>query len=694
MVTDLDTFIQESLLDIGHVLGVHRVYVFTHTGHHWKNAFSWIDSSLPPFEDLLEGSKLEDVLYQDGMVSTLEAGSPYIIESTNTFPSEEGKATLRGQSIEGLIMVPLFSHGKFTAFLGVDQCTQVEQWVQHTLSTVITLGHLVNNAINYFNSIYFLKKKEEETQELLDVLPLPMYISNPEKHEILCCNKIMCDYVGDQKPLHKKCYEVIFNFDSPCEFCKIDILPPPGQVHIWDLHSDHLQADFKVIDCFIAWEDVPKAKLVIALDIGDSLRLQREQVLERESSKAKSRFLANMSHELRTPLNGIIGMTNLAIQDNKDPKLDDYLDKIHFSSKKLLDIINNILDFSKLEAGKLELEYHPFSPKEVCENLAQSYQEQAKAKGITLRSFVDANVPPILLGDSLRFSQILQHFIKNALTFTEEGGVHFSLYTATSKKSTNKQLLRLIVQDSGIGMSEQEASHLFEFFTQADSSNTRRYGGTGLGLAIVNHLIALMGGEISVQSSVGKGTTFTCHIPFVLPQENTANDSEENFTEHGVTTSNSKQSNTALQKQDAHVSSASDQAPLPLLPEGLRVLLTEDNEINSLIAFEILSRLGCQVDCARDGLEALEYIEKNAYDIILMDVQMPRMNGLEAAERIRQDTRFDTVPIVALTAHILSEEIEKCYAAGMQSHVLKPISPEALQKALAQCTLKNFVFSR
>ncbi len=659
---DLNTFIEESLADVGRMLNVHRSYIFKKVQDNWELTLSWVAPTTPPFVNFVGGESPQKVFEEDNMFGFLEAGKPYIINSIDTFSNKAGAETLKKVHIVSLIIVPLFSDGKLVALFGVDQCSHVENWVQKNLNAVITVGHLLNNALNYFNSLDFLKKREEETQELLDALPFPIYISNPQTYEMLCCNKMTCDHVGDSNPLYKKCYKVIFNYDSPCEFCKTSCLSPNSEPFIWDLTIDHLQADFKVIDSFIQWHDVEQAKLTIALDIADSLRLQREQVLERESSKAKSRFLANMSHELRTPLNGIIGMTNLAIQDNENPKISDYLDKIQFSSKNLLTIINNILDFSKMEAGKLELEHHIFSPGEVCKNTVEDYREHAKSKGISLKYFIDANTPSALLGDSLRFSQILLHLIKNAIAFTEEGGVCISLYTATKNSENNKQLLRLIIQDSGIGMTEQETKQLFYFFTQADSSSTRRHGGTGLGLAIVDHLITLMGGEISVESTVGKGTTFTCHIPFVLPQSDDA---------------------LLFTAQEEHN-----------LPQGLRILLTEDNEINSLIAYEILTRLGCVVDCAHDGIQALEYLEKKSYDLVFMDVQMPHMNGIEATEHIRKDARFDTLPIVALTAHILTEEIDKCYASGMQSHVLKPISTQTLTKALTEFAQKNFTFSR
>ncbi len=661
-----DAFFLNTLTEVGNALHVHRVYVFSFDGKDWGNTFSWVDPRLPPFEDLLEGSSLQDALNADGMFTALTAGSPYIIESVEKFKDQSARASLEQERIASLIIIPLFSAGKLSAFFGADQCFGIEEygilhdWAHDTLSSMDTIGHILNSAIHYYASLNLLAQREKEAQELFDLLPFPMYITDPRSYEILAYNQAVEDYVKQSDLLGKKCHQTFLGNDEPCPFCIADHLVPGGEARTWDLHYQDM-FDFKITDCCIPWGDLDIARLSIVVDITDSLRMQREQVLDRESSLAKSRFLANMSHELRTPLNGIIGMTHLAIQNNTDAKVGDYLEKTKDSSKNLLEVINNILDFSKLEAGKLELEQYPFAPKEACDIVAERLTEDAQLKGLTLTYSLDEHVAPTLVGDVLRFSQIMYHLVRNALKFTEKGSIHFAITVEENNTQENTQTLCLKVTDTGIGMSDETLKELFTEFTQADTSNSRRYGGTGLGLAIVESLLELMHGRITVTSELGKGTTFACSIPFITA-ESMPSSQEDDTVDVDLT--------------------------------GCSVLLAEDNEINTIIATEILTQMGCRVDCAQDGYEVLQKLEQSTYNIILMDVQMPNMDGIEATKQIRKNTKYDNLPIVALTAHILTEEINKCYAAGMQSHVVKPISNKALYRAIAKYTQQSFTYTQ
>ncbi len=670
---DLPSFLQSTLTEVGNALHVHRVYVFSLNNTRWENTFSWVDPRLPPFEDLLEdeeeGMTLQDALYEDGMFTSFSVGKPYVLKSVETFENPSARATLERAYIESMIIVPLFSEGELSAFLGVDQCSGLEEygiidnWAENTVSSMVTLGHLLNNAIHYFSSLQQLKKIEEETQGLFDMLPFPMYVTDPKTYEILSYNASLSEYIDTTDILHKKCYERIIGTNEPCFFCKTEHLVPGSAPYEYDLLGIKDNLDFKVIDTCIPWGDLDAARFTIALDITDSLRLQREEVLDRESTQAKSRFLANMSHELRTPLNGIIGMTNLAMQYNDDAKVGDYLEKVKVSSKNLLETINDILDFSKLEAGKLELEQRSFSPREVFQDIEKSLQEEAQLKGLNISYAVSGNVSAYLVGDAFRFSQIVDNLVRNSIKFSEQGSVSVALSVQSRDAKASIEELCLVVQDTGIGMTEETLKDLFTKFSQADTSSTRRYGGTGLGLSIVSSLLTLMCGRIEVQSTEGQGTICTCYIPFKTSEQ-----------------------------VEAPLGNLEDL--LNVNVEGTNILLAEDDEINTIIACEILKQMGCHVDCAQDGYEVLRKLKEAQYDLVLMDVQMPHMDGIEASQCIRQNTSFDSLPIVALTAHILTEEIDKCYAAGMQWHLQKPISGKSLYQAVAKYGKGNFLYAR
>lgn len=375
------------------------------------------------------------------------------------------------------------------------------------------------------------------------------------------------------------------------------------------------------------------------------------------ANQAKSNFLANMSHEIRTPMNAILGMANLALDANPDKHQRRYLNRIDTAATSLLRIINDILDFSKIEAGKLEMEKIGFELANVTENITSIAGAKAKQKGLNLNIHIDKNIPPVLVGDPLRLNQVLLNLVNNAIKFTEAGSVEVRIKL---KENTEEKIELLChVRDTGIGLSDEQQSYLFEPFIQADGSTTRQYGGTGLGLTICKHLVTLMGGHIAVESIPDAGSTFYFNAWFEIGTQE------------------------MLPKRD-DLESTVNLDVLRAKIRGARILLVEDNDINQELAAELLTKAGIQIDIANDGQEAVNMLtDKHGYDGVLMDIQMPVMGGYEATDIIRHKKNMLDLPVIAMTANAMQGDREKCIAAGMNDYISKPINQNELFSVMA-----------
>ncbi|WP_051258069.1 ATP-binding protein [Desulfovibrio cuneatus] len=412
--------------------------------------------------------------------------------------------------------------------------------------------------------------------------------------------------------------------------------------------------------------DRPNAPLVLSYIRDLRIQKRNEKTLRQakdeaeKAAQAKSDFLARMSHEIRTPMNGVLGLTHLAMSKSPQPEQLQFLTKIQASAKILLGVINDILDFSKIEGGKLTLDAAPFSFHAMTHTVQDLFQSQAEHKGLRLLIEADAQVPDMLKGDSLRLSQVMLNLCGNAIKFTEKGTVALRIHQ--EKETEHNVRLRFEVSDTGVGMTQEQLSRLFQPFAQADVSTTRKYGGTGLGLVISKLLVELMGGSIQVESAPGRGSTFY-------------------FT---LTLAKASQEEIAHEKLPAQLQDNSSLA-------GLRILLAEDNEINQEIAVALLEDLGITVLVAGNGLEAVTILGTQDVNCVLMDIQMPVMDGLTAAKLIRGQGReaMRTVPIIAMTAHAMQEDRDKSIAAGMNDHITKPIDIDELQAKLVQWTSRG-----
>ncbi|UFH52300.1 response regulator [Spirosoma sp. KNUC1025] len=546
------------------------------------------------------------------------------------------------------------SYATLSSLVGSIMALAMIMWAIYLLFQTIQESNQLNKQ---------LAESEQQTKKLLDAVPVSIIIVN-QKGEFYYAN-------GAASRLFDNIDQIDSYSDATRSF---DIFRyPGGEPYPYEerptyraLHGVASQADDlemrvngKAIQVLTSSSPVYDADgnvqyvITSSIDISDRVqsqqRLQEAKELAEKTAKLKENFLANMSHEIRTPLNAIIGFSELLDNTSLDNDQKEFVGLLRTASKNLLTIVNDILDLSKIEAGMIKLESIPFSLYLLTSSIKTMFQAPAADKELKLLTKIDSTLPPVLLGDPTRLTQILLNLLNNAIKFTREGSISLSIEKLA--ETDDSVQVRFIVEDTGIGIEADVLPHIFERFRQANDFTTRFYGGTGLGLNIVKTLTELQGGTVAVESTVGKGSRFMIEITYQI--------AEEQFGEK-------------LTKFTADQLSADRE---------IHVLVVEDNLINQKLILQVLKRLGHRAYMAENGQKALDMLQENTFDIILMDIQMPVMDGYETTRHIRTKLK-SSIPIIAMTAHALASEREECLKTGMNDFLPKPFQVDELQRLI------------
>ena len=646
--------VNTSLEEIGKLVNADRAYVFEYDfiNDECSNTYEWCAEGISKEIDNLQKFPLSNVPF---WVSQHKKAQPFYIPDTSLLPDDGPnglKEILVSQSIQSLITVPMIYHSELLGFVGFDSVKQKKSYSESDVKLLFLFAQILINVFERKKKDQLLFNQEEKYRNIIANMNLGL-IEVDKNDVIQYINHTFCDITGftQDELIGQKAYTVLNMGISEDIISNKMKLREAGQSDIYEMKGVHKNGEPRWFLISGAPNYNDKKELIgsigIQLDITNQKKLELElemaKIKAEEAVKAKDTFLANMSHEIRTPLNAIIGIIRELGREKLSEQQLSYVQQGNTAAKHLLTIVNNILDISKIEANEFLLEQKEFSLSSVISNIKSILYSKAVDKNLKLNIFISPDLAPAHIGDAGRIRQILLNLVDNAIKFTNEGKVTMIIDVLESNKQVQK--LEITITDTGIGMSEEFLSKVFSKFSQEDNTINRKNEGTGLGLVITRELIHLMGGYCNIESKRNEGTKISIFIDLKLG------------TTAGLTEGREIEIKNTMQ--------------------GLRILIVEDNDMNRFIAVQSLKHFGCIVEEAHNGLEAISKLGILQFDLVLMDIQMPVMDGIECTQKIRNELKLD-IPIIALTANAFKKDVETYLRLGMNNYVAKPFEEKIL----------------